>query len=75
MPRIKADFEEMWADMDPETRAAYGRDYVDAGWQGAEAAIPTACMNISPVVDAMAHAVLARYPRSRSVLEKKLLSK
>ncbi|KAM3657531.1 retinol dehydrogenase 16-like [Ammospiza maritima maritima] len=63
-PLVKG-FVHLWERLPAETQAAYGRHYVDKYARSTALLHRLSSSRLSPVTDAMAHALLSRCPRSR----------
>ncbi|NXI93799.1 H17B6 dehydrogenase, partial [Psophia crepitans] len=58
-------FKQQWERLPAETQAAYGRHYVDSYAKSTVLLHRLSSSRLSRVTGAMAHALLARFPRSR----------
>ena len=62
---IQARKEEVWSELEGETKDRYGRAYYDSLYHNFESSIPFYPHNLVPVVDAVKSALLARRPKAR----------
>ena len=58
----------MWRVLPDEAREVYGKDYVMHHPRAAQKAVPTACMDLSRVTDAMVDALFTVHPKKRYLI-------
>ena len=56
---------EIWTNLDQETKAIYGEEYFNKIYDNFEASVPRYPKDLSPVTDVMCSALLAKRPRER----------
>ncbi|NXU92669.1 H17B6 dehydrogenase, partial [Xiphorhynchus elegans] len=64
VPLVKG-FKHFWERLPPETQAAYGHQYPENYAKRSALMYRLSSSRLSPVTDAMTHALLSRCPRSR----------
>lgn len=65
MKRIRKDFDEMWAAASDDVKQVFSRRHLDKVLEQAQTAATTACPTLSPVIEAMTHALTANDPKIR----------
>jgi len=65
MDRISGEFEEMWSKMSKSQQSDYGRAYVDYHVKFVDSTRPLSSFNLTPIIDAISHALFAIKSRSR----------
>ncbi|XP_023329800.1 D-beta-hydroxybutyrate dehydrogenase, mitochondrial [Eurytemora carolleeae] len=62
---VKSQAEEMWANMNPEVKIAYGREHFDKKVDVMNSYMLNGCTDISPVIDSYTDALLDVFPQVR----------
>ncbi len=63
--QMKRKRDAVWRGMNPETRATYGREYMDAICDAFESTLPQYPSDLSPVVRALRSGLLSKRPREK----------